>query len=175
MPNISFPSNNNSSDSSAINNTPQLSQGDPNSVSYVQPQQANDALILGSDMSPSSQIAQDFAHDVQAPLYSAFLPVPFLNKATCPQKVRDFLGYPNPTKPNMGGFSQPFDPLAGRYLSNDANPGLLYSTFAHLSVGLAQGYTSSISGAPTPPAVSNMQKIGQFVEKMTAKIAGLFY
>ena len=64
-------------------NIPQLSQGDPNSVPYVQIQPANiDGLLLGSDMDPSSPVAQDFAREVQAPLYSAFLPLPGLNASS---------------------------------------------------------------------------------------------
>ncbi len=96
-------------------------------------------------------------------------------KTAVSPSVPDFLGYPYPTKPNFGGYAQPYDPTTGRFLTYNANPGIAYSPFAHVSSGFAQGYAAAASGVPLVPAVSNYQGWGQFAGKMFGKIAGLFY
>jgi len=60
------------------NNGPYLSQNNnPNAQPYSSGNQAAvDGLLLGSDMNPASPYAQQFAQDVQAPLYSTVLSFP---------------------------------------------------------------------------------------------------
>ena len=85
--NISINLPNNSNPGETAYNGPWLSSADPNSTPYAQPhQEAIDGLILGSDMNPSSPIVQDFARDVQSPLYSSLVPFPWF-KTLCPNNV----------------------------------------------------------------------------------------
>lgn len=57
--------------------TPQLAAANPNVSPYVPAQPvANDGLVLGSDMNPNSNLAQQFSQDFQAPLYSSLLSLP---------------------------------------------------------------------------------------------------
>jgi RHS repeat-associated protein len=81
-------------------------------------------------------------------------------------------GKPNPTKLNNACKGQPYDSETGRYLSYDANPGFRSSPISHFGVGLSQGFSSAMSGAEMPPAVSSAQAWGQNIGNFAGSIAG---
>ena len=86
--------------------------------------------------------------------------------------LKRLLGKPHPTKPNNACKQQPYDAETGRYLSYEANPGFKSSPISHFGIGLSQGFSSAISGAEMPPAVSTAQAWGQNVGNLAGSIAG---
>jgi RHS repeat-associated protein len=86
--------------------------------------------------------------------------------------IKRLSGKPHPTKLNHGCKQQPYDPETGRYLSYEANPGFESSPVSHFSIGLSQGFSSAMSGAEIPPAVSTAQAWGQNIGNLAGSIAG---
>jgi len=92
-----------------------------------------------------------------------------------PVKLLKFLiGKSFPTKLNRGGVQQPFNPANGRFLSSNANPGLLLSPLSRFTAGFSHGFAEAFSGVQGGTVVGSAGNIGNTLGKIAGTIASIF-
>jgi len=72
------------------------------------------------------------------------------------------IGKDYPTKLNRGAKLQPYDPVTGRFLSYNANPGLKMSPISRFSAGFAQGWAEA-KGAGVATPVGKAGNLGHMI------------
>jgi hypothetical protein len=90
------------------------------------------------------------------------------------QNIKGLFGKKYPTKPNSAGQQQPYDPNTGRYLSPEANPGLVYSPAGRFSGGFSQGMAEGYSGVQGATPVGAAGRTGHFFGYIIGSIGSIF-
>ena len=94
--------------------------------------------------------------------------VPFSVSIGMP-KVGSVLGKGYPTKINIGGKLQPYNPANGQYLPYSSNPGLVRSPFTQFVAGFGQGYAEA-KGASYATPVGRSGSIGHMLGSLLGSL-----